>query len=511
MLTPQDEKQLAEKGISKQKFEQQLQYFATGFPFAELLEAATINNGIVALKTDEIDQYVAYYEQRLSDISPLKFVPASGAASRMFKRLSESLSDNVNNAHYLQTNYPDVAAFIHHLPKFAFYQELAGCIQTNGEDIETLLKKEDYKKIIQYLLTPKGLNYGNLPKALLTFHRYGAETRSALEEHLVEGAAYAKNAKSQVSLHFTISPEHKTAFMEKVAQIKPLYEKKFEVEFILSFSEQKSSTDTISVNEQNEIMRNADGGMLFRPGGHGALIENLTDCDADVIFIKNIDNVAIDALKKPTYTYKKALAGYLLSLLAATFNMLKTLSGANITAVQLTQIETYAKNILFIHKPLTYTDLSQEEKIAFWQKNLNRPIRVCGMVKNEGEPGGGPFWVKNAQGEETLQVVESSQIDYKNKRQEHIAIKASHFNPVDLVCATKDVHGNLFHLPDFVDSLTGFISSKSKNGETLKAQELPGLWNGSMADWISIFVEVPISTFNPVKMVNDLLRKEHQA
>ena len=307
-----------------------------------------------------------------------------------------------------------------------------------------------------------------------------------------------------------LDQEDKSAFIEKMNHVLPIYEDAFSVTFKLSFSEQKPSTDTIAVNENNEIIRNEDGSMLFRPGGHGALIENLNDCDADIIFIKNIDNVVVDTLKQSTYTYKKALAGLLLSIQAATFDLLKKLDG-NVDDATLKIIEDFAKNTLYIHVPSQYAVAPKEEKIAFWKKSLNRPIRVCGMVKNEGEPGGGPFWVLNEQNEESLQVVESSQIDYKNKLQERIAVKASHFNPVDIVCATKNMHGEKFYLPDFVDPKTGFISSKSKDGKTLKAQELPGLWNGAMANWISIFVQVPISTFNPVKTVNDLLRKEHQA
>ncbi len=511
MLSQQDELQLATKGISKEKLASQLHHFETGFPYARLLQAATPGNGILVLNNEQISEYSHYYEQCLSSISALKFVPASGAASRMFKSLSEFLEAHVHNAHYLNTHYPDVAAFIHHLSKFAFYEQLKSCIEKNGETIEQLLKNEQYSKIILYLLTPLGLNYGNLPKALLTFHRYAENTRSAFEEHLVEGVAYAKNAQNEVSLHFTISPEHKTAFMEKVNQVVPTYEDAFSVKFNISFSEQKASTDTIAVNEKNEIIRNEDGSMLFRPGGHGALIENLNECDADIIFIKNIDNVVVDTLKQTTYTYKKALAGLLLSIQSSTFEMVKKLNEGSINDETLTDIENFGKEKLFIHTPTHYATATQDEKVAFWKKHLNRPIRVCGMVKNEGEPGGGPFWITNNDGEVSLQVVESSQIEYKNKLQEHIAIKASHFNPVDLVCATKNAQGDKFHLPDFVDPLTGFISSKSKDGKTLKAQELPGLWNGAMANWISIFVQVPITTFNPVKTVNDLLRKEHQA
>ncbi|MBP8627840.1 MAG: DUF4301 family protein [Paludibacteraceae bacterium] len=510
MFSPEDELQLANKGIAKEKLETQLLNFEKGFPYAHLQQAATPGNGIVVLNNEQISDYIHYYEKQLATIKALKFVPASGAASRMFKRLSEFLEAHVHNAHYLRTYYPDVAAFMHHLSKFAFYEELKTCIEKDGETIEDLLQKEQYNKIILYLLTPLGLNYGNLPKALLSFHRYAENTRTAFEEHLVEGVAYAKNVQNEVAVHFTISPEHKSAFIEKMNHVLPIYEDAFSVTFKLSFSEQKPSTDTIAVNENNEIIRNEDGSMLFRPGGHGALIENLNDCDADIIFIKNIDNVVVDTLKQSTYTYKKALAGLLLSIQAATFDLLKKLDG-NVDDATLKIIEDFAKNTLYIHVPSQYAVAPKEEKIAFWKKSLNRPIRVCGMVKNEGEPGGGPFWVLNEQNEESLQVVESSQIDYKNKLQERIAVKASHFNPVDIVCATKNMHGEKFYLPDFVDPKTGFISSKSKDGKTLKAQELPGLWNGAMANWISIFVQVPISTFNPVKTVNDLLRKEHQA
>lgn len=511
MLTTNDEKQLAEKGISIEKFEQQLQNFRTGFPFAKLEKAATINNGIIRLTEAEIEDYVAFYEAKSQTISPLKFVPASGAASRMFKHLLEFLEAHIHNAHYLNTHYPDVAAFIHHLPRFAFYEQLKSCIEKDGETIENLIKKEQFNTIVMYLLTPMGLNYGNLPKALLTFHRYAKNTRTALEEQLVEGVAYAKNPQNQVVVHFTISPEHRKAFEEKVNQVTPTYEDAFGIEFVISFSEQKTSTDTIAVNEQNEALRNPDGTLLFRPGGHGALIENLNDCDADIIFIKNIDNVVIDTLKKPTYTYKKALAGYLLSIQTIAFDYVKLLDRGSVTDAELTEMEDICKNKLFIHPPKNYNEWETENKLQYWKKMLDRPIRICGMVKNEGEPGGGPFWITNEQGEESLQVVESSQIDYKSKLQERIAISASHFNPVDIICATKNAYGKRFHLPDFVDPQAGFISSKSKDGKILKAQELPGLWNGAMANWISIFVEVPISTFNPVKTVNDLLRKEHQA
>ena len=349
------------------------------------------------------------------------------------------------------------------------------------------------------------MDYGQKPKGVLTFHKYEKEFRTAFEEHLYEGAFHSKTIENKVNIHFTISPEHSDLFnaiMEsKVQQL----ENKFKVKFDISFSYQKPSTDMVAVDLNNDLFREPDGSLVFRPGGHGALIENLNDLDADIIFIKNIDNVVPDRLKDVTIEYKKALAGVLLSFQQMIFDYIEVLTKEGNKDEILFEIEH------FIREELCYQIEGDNKKDKDTMLEiLNRPLRVCGMVKNEGEPGGGPFWVKHQEDTTDLQIVESSQIDTNNHEQISILKSSTHFNPVDLVCATKDYKGNKFNLLNYRDSNTGFISKKSKDGRDLKAQELPGLWNGAMANWNTIFVEVPIITFNPVKTVNDLLREEHQ-
>ncbi|MCD4720334.1 MAG: DUF4301 family protein, partial [Desulfobacula sp.] len=353
------------------------------------------------------------------------------------------------------------------------------------------------------------LDYGKLPKGLLKFHRYEHSNRVALEEHLVEAAMYGVSKNKKAYVHFTVSPEHLEKFKTQVDQVKDEYEKLFDITFEISYSVQKSSTDMIAVDMNNEPFREKDGSLLFRPGGHGALIENLNDLEADLIFIKNIDNVVPDRLKEITTTYKKVIGGLLLKLQSKTFEFLKELEKSESTNL-IEKIEAFAQSDLNIKIPNGFNELGPDEKKSFLFRHLNRPIRICGMVKNEGEPGGGPFWVKNSKGEVSLQVVESSQVNASDEEQMKILQSSTHFNPVDLVCGTRNYKGESFDLHEFIDPETGFISIKSKDGKNLKAQELPGLWNGAMADWITIFVEVPIITFNPVKTVNDLLRPQHQ-
>jgi hypothetical protein len=337
-------------------------------------------------------------------------------------------------------------------------------------------------------------------------------SRTPAEEHLVEGALYGTDADGVVRIHFTVSPEHLSLFKKKCETAATLFEKRYEVKYEITFSEQKPSTDTIAVDENNEPFRTTEGKLFFRPGGHGALLENLNDLQADLIFVKNIDNVVPDRLKDVTIRYKKAIAGLLLDRQQRVFSYLRLLEQPEnqLTDKQLAEMASYLENELST-KPTGKAHLSNRSTlINYLVSKLNRPIRVCGMVKNEGEPGGGPFWAIQADGTTTLQVVESSQIDLKDPEQAAIAATATHFNPVDLVCGVRNYKGEKFSLPDFRDPETGFISSKSKDGKPLKAQELPGLWNGAMSDWITIFAEVPIITFNPVKTINDLLRPEHQ-
>jgi hypothetical protein len=495
--------QLKEKGISLETFNEQLASFKSGFPYLIIEKAASIDDGIKAIDSTERNQLLDAWNKYLStNKSILKFVPASGAASRMFKDLFEFIeSEKITPVSGFEKK------FFEEIEKFAFYDDLDRiCIKNEGKNISALLAEGKHKAIIINLLDKKGLNYGNLPKGLLKFHNYSDANRTPLEEHLVEGALYS-NSKNKVEIHFTVSKEHRSLFEQLVSQVLPKYEKLFNVTYHITFSEQKPSTDTVAADENNEPFRDKDK-ILFRPGGHGALIENLNDLNADVVFIKNIDNVVPDRLKEITVTYKKVIAGLLVHVQEKTFAYLNSLDGSP-TDGQLSEINEFCCNELN-NKFDGFEKLNTQQKISYLKEKLNRPIRVCGMVKNEGEPGGGPYLIINKDGSISPQILESSQIDTNNPKEKALMMSATHFNPVDLVCAVKDYTGNKFDLTKYVDKSTGFISSKSKSGKELKALELPGLWNGAMSNWNTIFVEVPIETFNPVKTVNDLLRKEHQ-
>jgi len=445
MFISSDLAQLEARGISVEKAEKQLYSFANGFPELEIVSAASVGNGVLTPTEEEVDIYVKAWQDYLDEgHTVLKFVPASGAASRMFKDLFEYLETGV------KTQF--IEKFLREKEHFAFAPQLVGL---------------DEQAAVSFLL--KDMNYGNLPKGLLLFHSYENGARTPALEHLVEGAMYAAS-KGKVNIHFTVSHEHLPLFQAHLAEHQAAYEEKLGVKFHISYSEQKPSTDTLAANPDGTPFRTADGQLLFRPGGHGALIENLNEQEADVIFIKNIDNVVPDRLKGDTVRYKQLLAGVLV---------------------------TEQKKI--------FEQLQDPTLTADQKAKLQRPLRVCGVVRNTGEPGGGPFLVREVDGSISCQILESSQISDPALMQQ-----ATHFNPVDLVCATRDVEGKPYYLPDFVDEKTGFISHKSKDGKELLALELPGLWNGAMSRWNTIFVEVPISTFNPVKTVNDLLRPEHQ-
>ncbi len=514
MLTPQDLQQLNQKGISPSQIDIQIENFKKGFPYVDLVAAATKGDGIQIFDEIEINRLAEYYNVYGPDAEVVKFVPASGAASRMFKNLFEFMETYTGSEEDLKKfeadqSFNSVYNFIANIRKFAFIEDLENALQENDLLLEGLLDTKQYGVIVKYLLTETGLNYSNLPKGLLKFHQYDDVSRRPVGEHLVEGAHYARCSNGDVDVHFTVSPEHKAKFLEAIEAVLPLYEDLFKVKYDISFSEQKPSTDTLAVDMDNEPFKEKDGSLLFRPGGHGALIENLNDLDGEVIFVKNIDNVVPDRLKEPTYLYKKVIGGLLLKLQKQTFESLELLEDGNVIDDELNGIAEFAVKELMVSLGSEFDKLDKSEKTGLLYTKLNRPIRVCGMVKNEGEPGGGPFWLKNTDGDVSLQIVESSQIDLKDTEQNRIVQEATHFNPVDLVCGIKDFKGNKFDLRNFVDPSTGFISTKSKDGKNLKAQELPGLWNGAMADWLTIFVEAPIITFNPVKTVNDLLREQH--
>lgn len=505
MIKAHDEIQFRSKGISLPVVEDQLKRFKNGFKFLKISRPASIDDGILKLTDKEVQKFEEDWDKYVESKHVVaKFVPASGAASRMFKALFEFL-----DAEY-DTPQTDIEVkFFNEIDKFAFYTSLnAVLLKYTYRDIPSLIKEGDYKTIVKYLLSEDGLNYGQLPKGLLIFHKYKNGIRTAIEEHLVEGALYAKQADGTVNLHFTVSKEHEALFLKLLEKVTIQYEKLYDVKYDISFSVQKSSTDTIAADENNEPFR-VDGEILFRPGGHGALIENLNEMKAEVIFIKNIDNVVPDHMKPLTQTYKKVLAGVLVDLQKQIFEYLHLLEGGQYTHEQVLEILQFVQKKLYCKNPDT-KNLDDSELVLYLKHKLNRPIRVCGMVKNVGEPGGGPFYAYNSDGTVSLQILESSQIDMKNASYVKMFEEGTHFNPVDLVCGTYDFEGNKFDLQKYVDANTGFISLKSKNGRDLKALELPGLWNGAMSDWNTIFVEVPLPTFNPVKIVNDLLRKEHQ-
>jgi hypothetical protein len=511
MYKREDISQIEARGSSLDAFEQQISNFKSGFPFLRLTEPAGIYHGIIQLSQTEINKYISVFENKTAHgLSMIKFVPASGAASRMFKSLYSALNELQNGTDQSEVlKDKEVALFYNRLKDFAFYGDLELLASGNNKEVETVSLKE----WLEYLLLENGLNYGNQPKGLLKFHKYDPEVRTPIEEHFVEGALYAKTFDKRVYLHFTVSPEHQDAFEKLVADLKPKYEHLYGVRFKVSFSRQKPSTDSVGVNMNNEPFRNGDGSLLFWPSGHGALLENLNDLDADLIFIKNVDNVVPDQLKDDTTTYKKALAGLLLSLQEQIFyyqRMLAEHHPASLESGFYAEAANFLENVLNITPPNNQYYSEKEELFHYFRDKINRPIRVCGMVKNQGEPGGGPFFAVNNDGSVSLQIAESTQIDFNNAEQSAIAKKASHFNPVDLVCAIKNYAGEKYNLLKFRDPKTGFISIKSKDGKELKVQELPGLWNGSMSDWNTLFVEVPIVTFCPVKTINDLLRKEHQ-
>ena len=518
-LTNKDKQQLETLNISTDQVERQINQFKTGFPYSDLVAPATIGNGIIKFSNTEIQELIKQFDEDKEYYDILKFIPASGAASRMFKNIYsfvEEYKDKEIPEDFLKkenVGFDSIENFFLSIRDFAFYDDLKDKLAECGKDIETLMSENRLVEVAEFLLENEGLAYGKLPKALLKFHRYKESSRLALEEHLVEATQYSTIYTEDgeiAQLHFTVSQEHLDIFKKTVEELIPTYEREYGIRYNISYSVQKPSTDTIAVDMNNEPFRNNDGSLLFRPGGHGALIQNLNDHKKEVIFIKNSDNVVPDRLKTTTYDYKKVLGGYLFRLQQQQFEYLNLLDEGCLANDEIDEIAKFAKEKLMIDIPNFYKTYNEIEKIDFLYSKMNRPMRICGMVKNEGEPGGGPYWTRNSSDEVSLQIVESSQIDHKDEKQEAVFQSATHFNPVDLVCATYDFRGEPFDLNDYIDHNTGFISQKSKDGKELKALELPGLWNGAMADWINIFVEVPVITFNPVKTVNDLLRDKHQ-
>lgn len=493
-----------DQGMNPETVAQQIENFKNGFPFLNIISPATPEHGIKVLSPEELAYYQSIYPKIAAQKEVVKFVPASGAASRMFKDLFSFLEGDGDLEKSAFTK-----KFIQNIEKFAFYDDLDLFLQSQGSGIKACLEKGDYKKIVSGLLSEDGLGYGALPKGLLRFHKYSTENRTPAHEHLIEGVHYAVGKGNTVKIHFTVSPEHEEKFKAEIAAVLPGIKEETKLEFEITYSQQKKSTDTIAVNMDNTPFEEEDGSLLFRPAGHGALLENLNDIKADLIFIKNIDNVVPDRLKSTTKEYKMAIAGLLFEAQEMIFDAIRGMD-ENISHESVAQAAQVYSEVLGGKIPTTESGQSLPELARYLKDKLNRPIRVCGMVKNTGEPGGGPFWIEEKDGSHSLQILETAQIDLTDPRSKAQMMASTHFNPVDLVCATKDCHGHSFDLLQFRDMQTGFITEKSKSGRDLKALELPGLWNGAMAGWNTLFVEVPLITFNPVKTVNDLLRDEHQ-
>ena len=470
-----------------------IENFKNGFPFLKVVSAATPQRGITILSEEQQQSAIAEYEAFKGKY--VKFVPASGAASRMFKDLFEA-KDILSNGGELPQD-SKVAKFIAQIADYPFYNEE--------------MSKLSPLEILEYVIADRGYDYGNRPKGQILFHKYEEEIRTAFEEHLVEGALYAKSEDGSVNIHFTVSPAHQAGFEKILQETVGKYEQRYGVKYNISFSVQDPATDIIAVNEDNTPFLLADGKPLYRPGGHGALLKNLDAIDGDIIFLKNIDNVVYQDYLDQTILWKKVLAGKLIQLRNKIFKYLELLTDLVSKGAQ--DEILYNEVVAFLEKELSIVlpEASQVDKYQILIDKLNRPIRLCGMVKNEGEPGGGPYIIEDNDGSTSLQILEAAQLDMKNPQVVKFVSESSHFNPVDVVCSTKNYKGEKFDLSEYVDPQTGFISSKSYEGRTLKAQELPGRWNGSMSNWNAVFVEVPLITFNPVKTVFDLMRAEHRA
>lgn len=517
LFTEEDISQIDLRGMVLEDISAQVHTFEKGIPCSRLSRPCLVGDGIIQIEQADINHFKSLYAKASDSGRSMKFTPASGAASRMFKLLLSFYNNDENfardeffhRAAKGESDFKEFLEFLDDLGRFAFYDDLKEIMASDGLDISLLISRCEYKIILEYLLTEKGLHYAALSKGLIKFHRYKDCVRSSFEEHLVEAAAYIRDKKGLCRLHFTVSPEQKEIILKHLERLKKHYGEKG-IDFHISYSTQDISSDTIAVDIDNRPFRDMEGRLLFRPAGHGSLLKNLNDLAGDIVFIKNIDNVVPDSFKGPTITYKEVLGGYLVELQSKIFAVLEILAAKEIDAAYIENVFEFMEDRLLIPVPDNVKQCGIDDQSTFIFSKLNRPIRVCGMVKNEGEPGGGPFWVRGKDGSDSLQIVEASQVDIDSDDQRAILEGASHFNPVDLVCGVRNYRGEPFDLMYYTDPDAGFISIKSSGGRQLKALELPGLWNGAMADWITIFVEVPISTFNPVKTVIDLLRREHQ-
>ncbi|MFD2942814.1 DUF4301 family protein [Flavobacterium notoginsengisoli] len=512
-FSSEDFVQIYNQGISFDTILKQLKNFKKGISKSNLIRPATINDGILNLSQNEFQEKALFFDAQKEQFKIKKFVPASGAATRMYKFLTAFLNDfditkETINAYINRKNDKELAIFIVGMEKFPFFETVDKKLREIYPDFESLERDHKNYYFIKLLLSPDYFNSANKPKAVLPFHLYKTHIANPIEEHLNECVHYA-SSKNVSHLHFTVSEIHQDLFEKAVLEVKDKIEKPAGIDINIGYSYQNKSTDSITIDANNKLVKDKNGNLIFRPGGHGALIENLNDLDADVIFIKNIDNVIQNHIDEITL-YKKGLAGVLIDIQQKVFQYLKLIDKEEVKEDNIIEIVNFLQQRFNVEMTIDFSKFTFDNKINKLRELLYRPIRVCGMVKNEGEPGGGPFWVLNKKGVKSLQIVETSQVDLEDKRQEKILAEATHFNPVDLVCGTKDYKNGKFDLLQYVDQETGFIVEKSVDGKPVKNYELPGLWNGSMANWLTVFVAVPLITFNPVKTVNDLLKAAHQ-
>lgn len=501
--------QLDKLKLSKEEILRQYNLLINGINYLSIDRPCTINDGIIKISEDKFDNYNKLHYGAIKNNRAMKFVPASGLATRMFKSLLAVYNDN-NKLDIILNNIPTedydiikTKEFFNSINKFAFYGKFINLLSNKGYELNKLLNQGNYKLLLELFLTEEGLNYSNLPKALIEFHIEKGEATTPLLSHLIELIEYCTEFRQTGKIHFTVSEEHYDLFENELNKLISQL-KNIGIKIDYSLSVQNSSYDTISVDENNNLILDENGKLFFRKGGHGALINNLNDLNGDIIFIKNIDNVVpIDNLSETTQ-YKTLLCGLLIDIQNKIFSLLNSIENKNINEENFNSSLFEIKKFIYLPEK-TFHNFEELKKYYF--DLLNKPLRVCGMVKNEGEPGGGPFWVKDENNNLSLQVVEANQI---NTNQKYVFNNATHFNPVDLVCGVKDYKGNNFNLLNFINHSATFISEKTKDGKTIKVLELPGLWNGSMFYWNTIFVEVPSTTFNPVKSVFDLLRPAHR-
>lgn len=512
-FTKNDIQQIKDKGLDIETIEDQLLYFTKNTQNIQLHSPATIGDGIAKFSEKECQQFALYYDKNATNLSVVKFVPASGAASRMFKSLYQflehyDLTKETINSYVNRTRSLDLFLFFVTVEKLPFHDQVFELLKRQYPAYKSMPIDQRRYIFVQLLLGEKEFNFGHYPKGLLPFHNYKTHITTAFEEHLVEASQYA-NINGTSTLHFTVSKTNHQQFLDYFEAIKTIVETKTKTTFNISYSFQDPKTDTLAVTMDNTPFK-VDDKLLFRPSGHGALIKNLNAIDADLIFIKNIDNVVMEHYLESMVFYKKVLAGVLLKLQDETFAFAHELDQYDISEDRITLIANFLSKKLNVYISPEFEKYANRFKIDYLKTRIHRPIRVCGMVKNEGEPGGGPFWIKRENGELSLQIVEMNQIDTKSTLQKTILESATHFNPVDIVCGVKNYKGKNYDLEAFVDTKAHFIAIKNKYGKKLKTLERPGLWNGGMAHWNTVFVEVPLSTFNPVKQVSDLLKAQHQ-